>query len=72
MAEVPITAVISAFQNLPCLPLAHFPFCIQSLLCLNGLPEPGHCVTSCPTLRPEFISSSALGAGRQGEVPISQ
>lgn len=36
MAEVPITAVTSAFQNLPCLPLACLPFWIQSpLLCLS-------------------------------------
>lgn len=70
MAQVPTTAVISAFQNFPCLPLACFPFGIESpLLCLSGLPEPGHHIYSCPTLRSEYISSLPFGAGPWVEVP---
>lgn len=72
MAEVPITAVSSAFQSFPCLPPARFPVCIESpLLCPNGLPEPGH-LFSCPSLRSEYISSLPFGAGLRVEIPSRQ
>lgn len=70
MAEMPITAIISVFQNFTCPPANLFPFCIESpLLCLNRLPEPGHCIYSRPALRFEYIFSLPLGAGPQVEVP---